>query len=85
MSNGPSQSDVSDVSNEQEPESSLVNHPVSSPVSQNQSSVEVREMIGTLFLGILSLILTFTLLRTLTRNRKLEVQLARLEKGNSPA
>jgi hypothetical protein len=81
MSELPSQSDVS---NEQAPESSLVNHPVSSPVSQNQSSVEVREMIGTLFLGILSLILTFTLLRTLTRNRKLEVQLARLEKGESP-
>jgi hypothetical protein len=71
MSNVPSQSDAS---RKQEPESS--------PVSQNQSSVEVREMIGTLFLGILSIILTFTLLRTLARNRKLEVQLARLGKDD---
>ena len=70
MSNVPSQSGASSAQ-EQKP----------NPISLGQSSVEIREMFGTLFLGILSLILTFTLLRTLSRNRKLEVQLAQREKA----
>lgn len=42
------------------------------------SPVTVKETVGATFLGILSLILTIALLCALARNRKLEVQLARL-------
>ena len=40
------------------------------------SPVTVTETIGVTFLGLLSLILTFALLRAMARNRKLERQLA---------
>jgi hypothetical protein len=79
MSNVPS---PSDASSEPKPKSGTGSRTDSHSVSL--SSVDVRESVGAAFLGILSLILTFTLLRTLTRNRKLEVQLARLEKSDPP-
>jgi hypothetical protein len=46
--------------------------------SDTFSPVTVKETVGATFLGILSLIFAIALLRALARNRKLEVQLARL-------
>jgi hypothetical protein len=45
------------------------------------SSVYVKESVGAMFLGLISVTLLITLLRTLARNRELEVRLARQERG----
>lgn len=48
-------------------------------VTEHYNPVNVRELFGTLFLGLLSLWLLFALLRAQGRNRRLLKQLAEAE------